>query len=192
MEFIYEVRDVLSKDVCEEIIQRFLHDEKRTPSTTFSGLDYSHRKSTNLWIIHNNSWKDILDTILNTFLKGLAQYKDYLVNSSHITQRSVNTLFESLQLETVFVNEMKEGEYYQWHFDDTNKIVDEPRRTFTCLLYLNTLEDHQDGCTEFMCGAKIKPEQGKLLIFPASWTYEHRGCVVKQSGIKYTCGCWVC
>jgi hypothetical protein len=68
---------------------------------------------------------------------------------------------------------------------------DKPSRLFSCLIYLNTLEDNQGGCTEFMCGKKVRPEQGKLLIFPSTWTYVHRGAEVKNGGVKYTLGTWV-
>jgi hypothetical protein len=47
-------------------------------------------------------------------------------------------------------------------------------RLITFIFYLNSI-DH-GGETEFKNGKyKIKPEQGKLLLFPASWTYPHCG-----------------
>ena len=58
----------------------------------------------------------------------------------------------------------------------------------TYLFYLNTIEE--GGETEFIDGTKIKPETGKLLIFPATWTYEHRGNVPISSN-KYICTGWL-
>ena len=61
--------------------------------------------------------------------------------------------------------------HYDWHHDDSNHVI----RKLTCIWYLNTLDEDSGGCTEFQCGKKIKPEEGKLLIFPATWNYLHRG-----------------
>jgi hypothetical protein len=41
------------------------------------------------------------------------------------------------------------------------------------LWYLNTVND--GGETEILGDIIVKPEAGKLLLFPASWTFPHRG-----------------
>ncbi len=47
------------------------------------------------------------------------------------------------------------------------------------------------GETEFLYqDLKIRPEQGKLLLFPPFWTHEHRG-VILQQGVKYIATTWV-
>ena len=46
-------------------------------------------------------------------------------------------------------------------------------RVITFLWYLNTVEE--GGETELLGSVNIKPERGKLLLFPASWTFPHRG-----------------
>jgi hypothetical protein len=191
MEFICEIPNALPKKICQDIIDKFLKDDNKKPSSTFSGVDSSIRKSTNLWISDSHKWKDTINVILKTFLEGMGKYKNYLLDSKYMTERTIDNLFQTLRFESLFVNQSEEGEYYSWHVDDTNKRQSNAPRTFTCLLYLNTLEEDQGGCTEFMCGKKVRPEQGKLLIFPSCWTYEHRGAEVKNSGIKYTCGSWV-
>ena len=70
------------------------------------------------------------------------------------------------------------GQYYNWHYDYS------PSRLLTCILYLNDMEDDAGGCTEFTCGRIVKPTKGKVLIFPATINYIHRGTIVKK-GSKY-------
>ena len=193
MEFIYEIENALPKEVCEEIIERFLNSDHKIKSGTFGGVNTDVRKSTNLWITTSNGWDDkTTKNIINTFLNGLDKYKKYLIDSKCLTEKTLLNHASTISFESLFVNEMKEGEFYNWHIDDTSKNHALCSRTFTCLLYLNTLQEDQGGCTEFMCGKKVRPEQGKLLIFPSTWTYEHRGAIVTNSGVKYTCGCWIC
>ena len=37
---------------------------------------------------------------------------------------------------------------------------------------------------------KVRPEQGKMLLFPPFWTHEHRG-VTLERGVKYIATTWV-
>ena len=46
-------------------------------------------------------------------------------------------------------------------------------RKLTFLWYINDVEE--GGETEFFGNHKIKPEAGKLILFPASWTFPHCG-----------------
>ena len=48
----------------------------------------------------------------------------------------------------------------------------------------------RDRYTEFYTGLKIKPEVGKILMFPALWPWVHRGYPPK-SETKYICTGWI-
>ena len=62
-------------------------------------------------------------------------------------------------------------------------------RIITFLWYLNTVEE--GGETEFFNGRiSIKPEKGKLLLFPSTWTYIHRGNM-PISNDKYILTGWI-
>ena len=45
-------------------------------------------------------------------------------------------------------------------------------RIVTFLFYLNDVEE---GGETFFYNGKVKPEAGKLILFPATWTYNHKG-----------------
>lgn len=187
MEFIYEIENALPPEICEEIINRYKKDDRKGKSQLAGGIvDEKVRKSTNLHFSTYEDWKDVDRIMYKVFSSGFSKYEKYICDIT--TDRVASYVFSDMRDEGYFIQEMKEGEFYNWHVDDTVKF-NRPR-SVTCLLYLNTLEEDHGGCTEFWCGKKVRPEQGKLLIFPSCWTYIHRGAPVKNSGVKYTCGTW--
>src|SRR6056300_895035 len=82
---------------------------------------------------------------------------------------------------TPTIQKQTKGSKYAWHFDGGLK----SNKFLLVIVYLKTLEPHEGGCTEFDHGRKIKPECGKIMICPASWTYPHCGNEVKGE-TKYT------
>lgn len=189
MEFFYEVENILPKEVCEEIIERFKKDKRKGPSKLGPNegrIDHSIRKSTTLMISGNGDWEDIDKIIFDAIAKALSEYRVYL--EKYTTSKITDNIFSNLSDEGYTINEMRPGEFYDWHIDDM--ISNGKRRAISCVLYLNTLEEDQGGCTEFWCGKKVRPQQGKILLFPSSWSYIHRGAPVKNSGVKYTCVTW--
>ena len=78
------------------------------------------------------------------------------------------------------------GGYHVWH--DENTSSGSSNRLAVWMLYLN--DDFEGGETEFLYYKKrIKPERGKLLIWPAGYTHTHRGNMV-LSGNKYVVTGW--
>jgi|TARA_R110000823_G_C15782339_1_gene485225 hypothetical protein len=192
MEFIYEIENALPKQICEIIIKRYQKDDRKRPSKTFSDTK-DVRKSNVLNFSYLEDWKDVDDIIFDVFTKGFNKYKEYIKthingNGDESISHAICEVFTDLLDEGYFVQEYKTGEYYRYHIDDHAK--GNTPRTISCILYLNTLEEDQGGCTEFIGGKKIRPIQGKLLMFPSGWTYIHRGAPVKNSGVKYTIGTW--
>jgi len=76
--------------------------------------------------------------------------------------------------------------YHVFHYEINNT---ESRRVLATMLYLN--DDFDGGETEFLYQSKrVKPEAGKLLIWPADWTHSHRGNP-PLSGDKFVATSWV-
>jgi hypothetical protein len=75
--------------------------------------------------------------------------------------------------------------YHDDSFIDFNK---NRYRVFTYLWYLNTVTE--GGETVFWDSYKIKPEAGKLVLFPACWTFPHTG-KMPISDNKYIITGWV-
>ena len=62
-------------------------------------------------------------------------------------------------------------------------------RMITYLWYLNDVD--KGGETEFWGTYKVKPEAGKLILFPATWSYPHCGNI-PISNAKYIITGWLC
>ena len=70
------------------------------------------------------------------------------------------------------VKEYQPGDYYNWHVDAFTH-ADGWTRTIACIWYLNQVEE--GGETEFALGHKVIPSKGKLILFPSTWNFPHRG-----------------
>ena len=189
MEFIYEIENALPKDVCEQIIERFKNDDEKFPSKVGSSgiVDEKIRKSTTLMISGNERWKDIDDILFKAISRSVKEYGEYI--RKYTVDNVCENICNNVEDEGYTINEMKVGEFYDWHVDDM--VRNGKRRSISCVLYLNTLEEDQGGCTDFWSGKKVRPKQGKMVLFPSSWTYIHRAAPVKNSGVKYTCVTWL-
>ena len=76
--------------------------------------------------------------------------------------------------------------YHAWHCENADLVTSSRVMAYT--LYLNSVEE--GGETEFLYqGVKIKPEPGKLAIFPAYYTHPHRGNPIYK-GLKYIVSGW--
>jgi hypothetical protein len=77
--------------------------------------------------------------------------------------------------------------YFTWHFERDGNI-ESVTRLLVFMTYLNTVK--KGGQTEFLYQKmKIKPEKGLTLIWPADWTYTHRGNPVEKED-KYIITGW--
>ena len=64
-------------------------------------------------------------------------------------------------------------------------------RLFAWMTYLNDVKEENGGTTDFdSYKIKVKPEQGKTLIWPAEWTHAHYGSILK-SGEKFIITGWI-
>ena len=73
---------------------------------------------------------------------------------------------------------------YVWHHD--GQFDQFKTRELTYILYLN---DVDEGWTQFYNGNQVSPRAGRVIIFPATWTYIHQGYPPKQT--KYLMTGWL-
>jgi hypothetical protein len=67
-----------------------------------------------------------------------------------------------------------DGGFYTWHAERTNTMPNIITRHLVFMTYLNNITD--GGETEwYYQKIKIKPEKGLTVIWPADWTFTHRG-----------------
>jgi hypothetical protein len=80
------------------------------------------------------------------------------------------------------------GEYYHWHIDGGSHQFSQ--RQLVVLWYLNDVPG-PGGETEFLYqGVSVRPQRGKMILFPPFWTHEHRAARL-HDGVKYIATTWV-
>ncbi len=180
----------LKSEFCEHLIQKFESDERKHPGKVIgdgSNSDFciqpEYKISTDLNISILNDWKSEDSILYESLHQPLRDYTKYCksINPELVDfgNRITDTGYQ--------IQRTKPKEYYSWHHDWHCDPMN-GGRIITYIWYLNDI--HHEGETEFIDGTKIKPEQGKLLLFPSTWTYVHRG-VSPLSEIKYICTGWV-
>lgn len=109
-------------------------------------------------------------------------YKEYSDKFSALKDFSQHTIF-SYKLQKT---NPTEG-YHVWHCEHGSPQFS--RRIAAYILYLNDVEE--GGETEFLYLSKrVKPKEGRLVLFPAGYTHTHRGNP-PLSGTKYIMTGWV-
>lgn len=183
---IYLENNSLPNELCEEIIKMFENDDSLYDGVTAAGLNKNIKDTKDMIIPNNDKWNKILDVLtkelhrnLNLYIKSLkTDFNDYAIFSK-------NFLYEnSFQIQRYRKNVGK----YIYHHDHDIRFDQKDHRVITYLWYLNTVEE--GGETEIWKTIKVKPEKGKLLLFPASWTFPHSG-LMPESNDKYIITGWL-
>jgi len=181
---IVEFDEALDLNFCKKVIHKFNKDKKLEEgrivnSTEGPCVDKLVRQTQVLLLSLYEDWKEED----NIFFTSLTVHLNKYVN--HVTKLLFKSPFDCPPVDSGYEIQktIPEG-FYKWHIDATNTTV--PMRKLTYMWYLNSCEE---GCTEFAFGQKIKPEAGKLLIFPSTWPYVHQGTPPKTT--KYVCTGWL-
>ncbi len=178
--FIFEFTDTVNTDNCNDIIKRF-EDSKSEHYQGRVGQNFTEQKdikrSTDMVISGKDNWKDIDELLFTSLSKALSSIKKEF--------EFFNGPFKDIGYA---IQRTDPGEYYHWHIDGGSHQFSD--RQLVAIWYLNDVNG-PGGETEFINqNVKIKPEIGKLILFPPFWTHEHRG-VKLQKGVKYIATTWI-
>ena len=178
--FIFELEHALPVDVCEEMIRRF----EVSQDEQYQGLigqtldkDTSIKRSTDIALSGKPNWKDLDTALFRSLSRALREFRERY------------PFFKGPFKDMGYaIQRTSPGEFYHWHIDGGSHEFS--HRQLVALWYLNDVEG-PGGETEFLFQqVKVKPRQGKLILFPPFWTHEHRG-VTLQQGVKYIATTWV-
>ncbi len=182
LSFIYERERALPADVCAEAIRRFeaRSDQHYAGRIGQAGEEAPQvKRSTDLRISGREDWRDI-DRILSEQL--VSTFNVFALEFPFFAANAFKDIGYNLQ-------RTLPGEYYHWHVDSGPGEFG--ARQLVAIWYLNDVPG-PGGETEFpLQGISIRPEQGKLVLFPPFWTHVHRG-VTLQAGVKYIATTWIC
>jgi len=178
--FIFEKQRALPIDVCNEMVRRFEEYADEQYAGRIGQLvqqDQHIKRSTDLVVSGKSHWKDIDRALFRSL--GLAMQE----------LRETFPYFKGPFKDVGYaIQRTDPGEFYHWHIDGGSHEFSQ--RQLVAVWYLNDVPG-PGGETEFSFqGVRIRPEAGKLVLFPPFWTHEHRG-VTLQAGVKYIATTWV-
>ena len=178
--FIFEQKNALPADLCDEMIRRFeesTDDQYQGRIGQTANQDSSIKKTTDLVVSGKPHWEDIDQALFKSLAIAVKEFREEF------------PYFKGPFKDMGYgIQRYNPGEYYHWHIDGGSH--DFSMRQLVALWYLNDVPG-PGGETEFLFQkVKIKPEKGKLVLFPPFWTHEHRAATVNE-GIKYIATTWV-
>jgi len=179
--FIYERPNTLPADWCEEMIRRFeAHPEQQNKGRIgqTQGLDAEVKRTMDLVVSDKDDWKDVdrlffrcMAAAMNEFKQSFPFFAGPFKDMGYQIQRYLP------------------GEFYHWHIDGgSHQFAD---RQLVALWYLNDVPEGAGGRTQFVYqDVSVRPEQGKMVLFPPFWTHEHRSETLME-GVKYIATTWI-
>jgi hypothetical protein len=179
---IWTRENALSSEFCKHVIDKFESDDRKVMGITTGSSKPDYKKSTDLNISFFSDWEDEDKVFYDSLNSHLDQYLEHCISLNYIIPHQLPNLSDA----GYQIQRTKPGEYYHWHHD--SHVSQHGIRYITYIWYLNDI--HEDGYTEFSNGVIVRPRTGKILFFPATWTYLHRG-VSPISETKYICTGWL-
>ena len=185
MEFIYECDDVFPVDFCNRVIDKFeKSDLKFIGTVDQDSLEGNVKRSTDLRIYGEPEWIEEEKYFHDMIRKAMKKYETFLLKMDvdDEVKKQMSDMLTISHIHPPQIQRTEPGEYYHWHHDQS---FDHPNwKIFTYIIYLNDIEKDSGGTTEFSCGKTIQPKAGKIVFFPCTWTYYHRGKTLEK-GVKY-------
>ena len=185
--FIKVYDNTLTDEFCRDVCLKMDSDDRKELGVFGRNkkTDPNFKSSFDLRISGLFDWQEEDNVFFTTISDFLKKYQNDI-------QTSTGGKFSSWDPEDYFsdtgyqVKVYNPGGHYDWHQD---YVIDcyNGVRELTFIWYLN--DDFDEGETEFFNGDKIIPKIGRLLIFPSSWMYVHKGCTVKNKN-KYISTGW--
>ena len=178
--FIFEQVNSLSQEFCMDVIERF----ERAKDEQYEGRigqqankDFNIKKSTDLVVSGKTNWKDVDSALFRALGIAIKEFREcYPFFKGHFKDMGYG------------IQRTRAGEHYHWHIDSGSHEFS--YRQLVAIWYLNDALG-PGGETEFLYqDIKVKPEIGKLILFPPFWTHEHRGITLKK-GVKYIATTWI-
>ncbi len=178
---IFVIDNQLSSQFCTHIINKFEDDVSgHVIGKTAAGTTPGIKQSTDLEISYGPKREDWVaeDRALSEALtNGIVKY------DHHLAKKMPGMAIAGEMFDTGHqIQRTSPGGFYDWHHDGCDT------RQLTFIFYLNDVKGG-GGCTEFCDGTKVYPRAGRLLIFPATGQYLHRGVAPKKD-LKYIITGW--
>jgi len=171
----------IDTDVCDKIIEYFEKSEDKIQGVVDNGVEKvvkEHVKKSTDAVLRD---KELLSEYGSNLQQVFDEYIKIFPMVNHYDPWGVT---ERVNIQRYYP---KEG-FFSWHTERGSCDNKESNRNMVFMTYLNNVK--KGGETEFYHqNLKVKPERGLTLVWPADWTYTHRGCV-SETETKYIVTGW--
>tara|TARA_R110000772_G_scaffold145599_1_gene255660 strand:- start:23 stop:631 length:609 start_codon:yes stop_codon:yes gene_type:complete len=184
--FIGMYDNYITEEECNKAIKLFENQYKFNKTMNrqvFENASPLHKKDDQFFANSDNIvvWWEELKSMIHNFDNA---FKDYQEKTGAFSAYQVPFHFTSLKIQKTLPTEG----YHVWHIEH-GAGFDNASRAFVYSIYLNDVEE--GGETEFLHFSKrVKPKKGRIVIWPASFPYVHRGNP-PLSGEKYILTSWM-
>ncbi len=174
---IYTEQNALSIELCNDIIDIFETNQNiPMPANTLGGVQPQVLNAKSIYctdIVHPD-WQRIAGTIQKHTITRVKQYFKKIIDSLDIGGDSVFVFFDDIIWKGFSVNKYLAVEtgHYNYHIDRHSILETDEERIVTFIYYLQDVANGGETCFPGQ-GLTVKPEAGKLVLFPSTWTYPH-------------------
>ena len=200
--YIYINNNSICTNLCDDIITLFEEQtDNKYEGCTAAGFNKNIKDTTDFIIPRKDAsletiqkWERVDKFLSKELDRNVKKYVQNLQNKMNIVEENSDSKFNVVPTKALITNEFMIQRYiqnkgrYVYHNDAHIDWSNKKYRLITYLFYLNTVDE--GGETEVWGECRIKPEAGKLLLFPASWVYPHRGMMPISSN-KYIITGWL-
>jgi len=189
-ELIWVKENSLSEDFCNQVINKFETDPYRKAGEVDQNnprIDKDLKITIDTTITHNIAWREEDEVLYKALGNALYEYEIHLQKTSSGKWNLHPSDGYQVKDTGYMVQKYEPNGFYNWHHDWC--MNEGWSRIYTYIWYINTIEEEDGGWTEFIDGTRIQPKVGSILLFPATWTYVHRGYTTKIP--KYIVTGWI-
>ena len=189
-QFLYIKKNSISRELCNDMINLFEQEDDRYEGVVGNNsiVNKNVKDTTDFVISDGGERWDKINKTLNKELTN--NVNEYLRNCNN-TMRDNEYQYLSgglvrhlMQMQKYYKNVGK----FSYHEDSKVDFINKSDRKITFMWYLNDVTE--GGETEFWSDYKITPEFGKLILFPAEWSFPHTG-KIPISNDKYIITGWL-
>jgi hypothetical protein len=187
---IYTYDHAISPLLCKTIIEMFDNEEGRYKGVTAGGYNPKIKNTTDFVIPYDNKkWERIYSFLNEELALNVKKYLHSLNCINNYNIMASRCMNKFLQYDSFMIQKYEKNTgKYEYHHDFSCEYEKSRHRMITFIFYLNDVIE--GGETEIWGHTHIKPTSGKLLLFPASWTFPHCGKMPISSD-KYIITGWL-
>lgn len=165
--------------LCDDIIKCYKNSKYKYQGETQNGYNPKIKSSTEATLDYKSITGD-------KYLKELQIALDkYIIEYPYCNYYHPFAVIENIKIQHYLPNQG----YFDYHCERIGAVDPYQARHLVFMTYLNDVTNA--GETEFYHQKlKVKPEKGKTLIWPADWTFTHRG-ITSSTEEKYIITGWL-